>query len=260
MDGDKRTDIQIYELAYNPVNYGFWDNTLYTPIQCGTSRSQKDVCKLKDNTGDNISDKNFYYSETTGTYWLWKNAPDTKYIGQCQYRRRLEFSENFNFDEIFDKYKIITAKPLLVGRSLGQQMQACHPYINIDALFDTVREVQPYYLDSFKETMNKSCALFYSSSYILPYDDFHRYCNFCFSILNGYASKFNFLNENVLKCYVESKINTKKKPFHNKPTQYHMLIGGFLQERIFSTWILSNFKQSEIYYKDFKFMESGAKP
>ena len=36
-----------------------------------------------------------------------------------------------------------------------------------------------------------------------------------------------------------------------------MLIGGFLQERLFSVWILSNFRQSEIYYKDFTFMENN---
>ena len=80
----KREDIQIYELAYNKVKYGLWDNALYTPLQCGADRSNTDVCELKDNTGENISSKNFYYCETTGTYWIWKNAPETKYVGQCQ--------------------------------------------------------------------------------------------------------------------------------------------------------------------------------
>ena len=55
----KRDDIQIYELAYNKVNYGLWDNSLYTPLQCGTASNKVDVCDLKDNIGDNISDKNF---------------------------------------------------------------------------------------------------------------------------------------------------------------------------------------------------------
>ena len=105
----KREDIQIYELAYNKVKYGLWDNALYTPLQCCADRSNTDVCELKDNTGENISSKNFYYCETTGTYWIWKNAPETKYVGQCQYRRRLEFKEDFDFDTIFDKHKIINA-------------------------------------------------------------------------------------------------------------------------------------------------------
>ena len=39
----KREDIQIYELAYNKVKYGLWDNTLYTPLQCGADRSNTDV-------------------------------------------------------------------------------------------------------------------------------------------------------------------------------------------------------------------------
>ena len=126
----KRNDIQIYELAYNNVNYGLWTNSLYTPLQCGAASNKVDVCELKDNTGDNISDKNFYYSETTGTYWIWKNAPKTKYIGQCQYRRRLQFDEGFNFDTIFNDHKIICNKPIILGSSLKKQLEMCHPYIN----------------------------------------------------------------------------------------------------------------------------------
>ena len=119
----KRDDIQIYELAYNKVNYGLWNNSLYTPLQCGSAINKVDVCNLKDNTGDNISDKNFYYSETTGTYWIWKNAPKTKYIGQCQYRRRLKFDENFNFDTIFNEHKIICNKPMILGLSLKKHIE-----------------------------------------------------------------------------------------------------------------------------------------
>jgi hypothetical protein len=45
----------------------------------------------------------------------------------------------------------------------------------------------------------------------------------------------------------------------SKPLEYHMLIGGFLQERLFTIWLLANFRQDEIYYKDFEFMEDSVK-
>lgn len=254
----KRDDIQIYELAYNKVNYGLWDNSLYTPLQCGAASNKVDVCDLKDNTGDNISDKNFYYSETTGTYWIWKNAPKTKYIGQCQYRRRLQFDESFNFDTIFNGHKIICNTPMILGLSLKKQMEKCHPYINIDVFESVFNEAQPLYSNAFNEIFNKSNVLFFSSSYILPYSEYCRYCNFLFSILDAYAIRMNFFNRDVLKGYVSNKLNYYQTiGLRSKPIEYHMLIGGFLQERIFSVWVLSNFRQSEIYYKDFTFMENN---
>ena len=252
----KRDDIQIYELAYNKVKYGLWDNSLYTPLQCGAAINKVDVCELKDNTGDNISDKNFYYSETTGTYWIWKNAPKTKYIGQCQYRRRLQFDESFNFDNIFKDHKIICNKPIILGSSLKRQLEMCHPYINTDIFESVFNEAQPLYSKAFDEIFNKSHVLFFSSSYILPYSEYCRYCNFLFSILDAYATRMNFFNRDVLKEYVSNKLKYAAFELRSKPIDYHMLIGGFLQERIFSVWLLSNFRQSEIYFKDFKLMEN----
>ena len=61
-----------------------------------------------DDTGDNISDKNRFYSECTAIYWAWKNYdklgnPD--YIGLMHYRRHFIFNEEYykskekNFEE-----------------------------------------------------------------------------------------------------------------------------------------------------------------
>jgi hypothetical protein len=78
-----------------------------------------------------------------------------------------------------------------------------------------------------------------------------------FSILDLYAKMMNLFNQDILKEYVSRKIiNSKNIELKSKPIEYHMLIGGFLQERLFSIWLLSNFRQSEIYYKNFTFMEN----
>ena len=254
---DKRQDIQIYELAYNKVKYGFWDNSLYTPLQCGADRSRENVCELKDNTGINISAHNFYYSETTGTFWMWKNAPKTDYIGQCQYRRRLKFDEDFDFNKIFNRQRIIVAKPMFIGRPLRRQMSVCHPQIDIKAFEDIVYETQPAYKKVFDQVFNNGCALFFSSSYIMKYEDFCRYCNFMFSIIRKYEERFHFDDESTLRKYVKDKLKNPSSGIMSKPLEYHMLIGGFLQERLFTIWILANFRQDEIYYKDFEFMEDS---
>ena len=51
-----------------------------------------------DETGDNISDKNRFYSECTALYWAWNNYnelgnPD--YIGLMHYRRHFVFNEEY---------------------------------------------------------------------------------------------------------------------------------------------------------------------
>lgn len=51
-----------------------------------------------DNTGDNISSKNRYYSEVSALYWAWKNYDklgSPYYIGLMHYRRFFIFNESY---------------------------------------------------------------------------------------------------------------------------------------------------------------------
>lgn len=253
----KRNDVQIYELAFRKVLYGFWDNILYTPIQCGSACNKVNVCELKDNTGDNISDKNYFYSETTGTYWIWKNAPHTKYVGQCQYRRRLEFNEDYDFETIFKDHKIIVSRPIFLSMTLDNQLALCHPQIDIKSFENIVYRKFPEYAETFNNVFHRGKILFFSSSYITTWNLFNDYCSFMFHILDEYFTSFGFDNRDRLFGYVKNRM-PKTIDFRIKPLEYHMLIGGFLQERLFTTWVLNNFDKDDIYYKDFKFMEEEA--
>ena len=61
----------------------------YTPVGLGTENYSEGW--IRDNTGENISNKNKFYGEYTFHYWLWKNElkniPDNTWIGFCAYRR-----------------------------------------------------------------------------------------------------------------------------------------------------------------------------
>lgn len=67
-------------------------NDVFTPIQVGKSVSNIDLGILGDNSGENISHLNRFYSELTATYWAWKNL-DEEFIGICHYRRYF-YNEN----------------------------------------------------------------------------------------------------------------------------------------------------------------------
>ena len=65
--------------------YEMPNDKMYIPIHVG-SEGKKELGYVKDNTGDNISDKNSYFCELTGLYWAWKNL-DFDYLGLVHYRR-----------------------------------------------------------------------------------------------------------------------------------------------------------------------------
>ena len=60
----------------------------YVPVGLGNDKFSKEW--LRDNTLDNISHKNKYYSEYSFNYWFWKNIlpkmQDNAWVGFCGYR------------------------------------------------------------------------------------------------------------------------------------------------------------------------------
>ena len=131
----------------------------------------------------------------------------------------------------------------------------CHPQIDVNAFESIVYDKAPSYASTFNEIFNNGHTLFFSSSYVTTWDLFDNYCSFMFPILDEYFNRFGFINKERLKGYVSRKMTHEMKV---KPVEYHMLIGGFLQERLFTAWVLKNFSQDQIYYQDFVFMEEAA--
>ena len=130
---NKRNDIKGYIFCHKPVEYGIWDNSLYTPLEVGAALRDNHCAELRDNTGDNVSDWNEILAENSGIYWIWKNKPESaKYILNCQYRRRLLFEEDTDFDKIFSKFDVIVPQPLKVLYGLQVQYIACHSRMDIE--------------------------------------------------------------------------------------------------------------------------------
>jgi len=85
----------------------------FVPIHAGreiATKMSKDGCisdkdyewllvnTIGDDTGDNISKKNRFYSECSALYWAWKNydkLDNPDYIGLMHYRRHFVFNENY---------------------------------------------------------------------------------------------------------------------------------------------------------------------
>ena len=72
----------------------------YVPVGLGNDKFSKEW--LRDNTLDNISHKNKYYSEYSFNYWFWKNIlpkmQDNAWVGFCGYREYWGNKKNITKD------------------------------------------------------------------------------------------------------------------------------------------------------------------
>lgn len=66
------------------------DLPIFEHVLAGADFQKEETELVKDNTGDNISNKNKSYCELTTQYWAWKNT-DYDYYGFCHYRRYFAF-------------------------------------------------------------------------------------------------------------------------------------------------------------------------
>ena len=119
-------------MALEPNQYEFIKNLGYIPVGVGEKKFNQNW--FTDKSGENISEKNKYYSEYTFHYWLWKNylnKIDSKWIGFCQYKKFWSLEayepEDINFNTLndqvlksvpdeYEKYEAILTKPTFVDQ------------------------------------------------------------------------------------------------------------------------------------------------
>lgn len=95
--------VTIFVACHKPAEVK--NDIIHTPIHVGRaiSKWKKEMAlMIGDDTDDNISEKNPFYSEMTAQYWAWKNYHESEYIGFCHYRRYFVSHEmETNFDNLF---------------------------------------------------------------------------------------------------------------------------------------------------------------
>lgn len=274
IDG-KRKDVQLFMLCYDKEQYDFVDNEVMTPIQCGAVNG-KDVCSLKDNTGENISQANFFFVENTGTFWIWKNIKDARYKGQTQYRRRLiGVDEKTDYDGIFKDYDIICAKPynypanktaFIPADTLIDGYGYSHNREDLECLGDILKETHPEYAQDWENVVVKGQDLYYSNGFVLPADKYDEYCEFLFDLLSKWLQKNNINTYEDLIVHVARNMGAGYYPRYEKEGKnvmeltwpsilWQIHIGGFLSERILTLWINHNIPKERRYEVDYLKME-----
>ena len=151
-------------------------NPIFVNVLCGAYRPHKDNGLIGDNTGDNISELQPYFSELTVQYWAWKNQ-DADYYGLCHYRRLFG-----DLDRIADKLQQVDVDavlpfPTLCEHSVFEDYLFKHIPTVWQPMMDVLRELSPeYYMAA--EKIFKGRVFYASNMLILRREVLDALCQF----------------------------------------------------------------------------------
>lgn len=191
----------------------------FFPVHVGSALSDIDLPgTLRDDSGDNISERNEQYCELTAQYWAWKNI-DADYYGFCHYRRYFDFSgvqhQENDYGEIIDTYitdetikryglndeqvalnvtgwDVITT-PINDVRKMGG-FTSLKDHWNADEhlqlrdlrhMYDILCEDFPEYKVDADNVLNGTQAAF-CNMFIMKKDIFNAYCEWLFPLLEKF--------------------------------------------------------------------------
>lgn len=198
----------------------------YCPLQVGAAvHPELDLGFQKDNTGDEISEKNPNFCELTGLYWVWKNTDDPykglvhyrRYFGKSNfahsqkaiysYEQMLRFLEDCDIVLPYVEYFKQNAKDEIM-------ISCCTPEI-FDQLRHSFKSLYPDYLSDFDQFFSENrCCLF--NMLFCKSELFDAYCSWLFSILFE-------LEKDVDLSVLDP---------------YRRRLYGFLGERLLNVWVM----------------------
>lgn len=179
----------------------YWmpEDAMYLPLHVGAEGKTDekgnplDLGYTKDNSGENISEKNGLYCELTGMYWAWKNL-DSDYIGLAHYRRHFASSKRIgnnynrvlNGDELqkyIGKYRVfVPKKRYYVIESLYSHYEHTHYIEQLDCTRKIISQMFPDYLSVFDKVIRRTSGYMFNM-FIMERELFCSYCEWLFPIL-----------------------------------------------------------------------------
>lgn len=230
----------IYIMTHKPYKLNFKKEKIYEDLLLGAALGNKgNANTLKDNTGDNISNKNKSYCELTGIYWVWKNST-SKVIGVDHYRRFFVKNENSpellsedDIKRILKKYNIIMPKRdpnIFTNKTAAQFFGDQHDPLVWTLCRDLIKEKFPTYLNDF-DWFSRQKTGYVFNMFIGQKDLLDGYFEWLFQILDTLEKEID------LSVY----------------NDYNKRMYGFVAERLINIWIHHNnlkVKEIPVYMTD----------
>lgn len=251
-------DLKILVVTHK--KYWMPEDNIYIPIFVG-QKNENDLGYIRDNTGDNISEKNPNYCELTAMYWGWKNL-NADYIGLVHYRRyftkhnyRINKKKKQDILKRQDFERILKTTDVIVSDKRKYYIETIRSHYNhshykkdLDETEQIIKQNFPRYMESFELVMNRTWAHMFNM-FVMRRDYFDRYCQWLFSILfelekridislynSTEARVFGFISELLLDVWLETeKISYQEVNVSFMENQNWLKKGSlFLKRKIFS--------------------------
>ena len=173
------------------------EGNIYIPVQVGPAKDDFSGF-VRDNTGENISEKNPNYCELTAQYWAWKNRKaDVK--GLVHYRRLFSKGKRMLGASLEKKYENVLDEKTLVDvmkkhdavlpkkrnyyiETLWSHYEHSHKIEGLEETRKVIAEKYPDYLMKFDEVMKRRSAHMFNM--IIAKDKvFSAYSEWLFDVL-----------------------------------------------------------------------------
>lgn len=209
--------IRIYTMTHKKFEVP--SDPLYQPLHVGHANSEH-LGYQGDDTGEHISEKNCYYSELTGLYWVWKNCKDVDYVGTCHYRRYL-LNENeqvftgAEYKALLQEYDLITTKRVKLNNSYHFGFSANHNIKALDMTGTVIQELYPEYYETFIRLVNGT-ETYFGNMFVTSKALYDAYAEWLFTIF----------------FEVEKRIELE-----TGEDAYHKRVFGFISEFLLLVWV-----------------------
>ena len=199
------------------------------PIQVGAALTSERIASIRDNDGDNISDRNQNYCELTALYWIWKNDKSS-FAGLGHYRRHFDLSEQLICQLENSSVDVILPIPIINYPSVREIYEKDHLIEDWDIMLQVLDELYPEYHATAMEIQDG--IFYYAYNMLIARKEiFDEYCSWLFPILFECEQRCNIREDNYQTRYL-----------------------GFLAERLLSIFFLHNWNKWEIVHANKNFL------
>ena len=232
------------------------DSALYLPLQIGAV-GQADLGLVRDDTGDNLSALNPYYSELTGLYWAWRNL-DADYLGLVHYRRYFAGQQNFvangkrhkilsadQVAKLLTTVDVILPRPRYYGESLYRHYGHTTYLEPLRITGEIIREKYPAYAAEFEQLKHRRRAHMLNM-FVMKKELLDEYCTWLFDVLGELQQRIDVKQYNAFHSRLFGRIGellldvwlrTKKikyravKVVNLEPVNYPRKVWHYLRSR-----------------------------
>ena len=218
---------------------------IYLPVHVG-SAGKESIGYQRDDSGENISEKNPYFCELTGLYWAWKNL-QADFVGLIHYRRFFSTKgilarKNTPLDELYlskqEAQNLLENYDIIVPKKRKYYIETLYSHYantmhgeHLDETRKIISEICSEYVDSFDSAMKDRSGYMFNM-FVMPKDLMSKYCSWLFGIL----------------------FELEKRISADKYSSFHARFYGRVSEILFNVWLRQYQKEKSLKIKELPFI------